>query len=208
MNEGEVLNKSGTVCIIDDDEAVREAVRLLLFTRGFQTCLYPSADHFLQDPNPPEINVFLLDLRMPGTDGMELHEILISRGSCIPVIFITGHGDIPLAVAAIQRGASDFLTKPFEEGELLTKISAAIENGQRLMAELEERRALKSLLNELTPRESDVLKLIVQGQSNKQVAAELNISPRTVEIHRARVMEKTGADSIVSLVRMVTALEV
>lgn len=201
------MSEKGKICIIDDDEAVREALRLLLFSSGFQTCLYPSADHFLEDKNLPEIDVFLLDLRMPGTDGMELQEILLSRGSCIPIIFITGHGDIPVAVNAIQRGASDFLTKPVQESELLEKVSVAIKNGQRARAELEEKTAMKSLLNELTPRESDVLKLIVRGQSNKQVAAELNISPRTVEIHRARVMEKTGADSVASLVRMVAGLE-
>lgn len=201
------MKKTGTICIIDDDEAVRESLRILLFSSGFQSCLYPSADHFLADRNPPDIDVFLLDLRMPGTDGMELQEILISRGSRVPVIFITGHGDIPLAVTAIQRGASDFLTKPFAEGELLAKISVAVENGRRAKEEFEEQRALKSLMAELTQRENEVLALIVKGQSNKQVAAELNISPRTVEIHRARVMEKTGADSVASLVRMVASLD-
>jgi len=151
------VNRQGNVCIIDDDEAVRESLRLLLFSNGFQSHLYESADHFLGDSSPPEIDVFLLDLRMPGTDGMELQEILISRGSNIPVIFITGHGDIPLAVTAIQRGASDFLTKPIKESELLEKVIIAIEDGHRAKTELAERQELQARLDDLTPRESDVL---------------------------------------------------
>lgn len=202
MTEGK-----GRVCIVDDDEAVRESLRILLFTAGYQTCLYESADVLLAEPTRPDVDVFLLDFRMPGTDGMTLHRQLLDEDCHVPVIFITGHGDIPLAVTAMQRGASDFLTKPFEEGELLEKIDTAISQYRDLRSELDEQQAIKSRLEELTARERDVLDLIVQGCSNKQAAARLDISPRTVEIHRARVMEKTGADSVATLVRMAGYLD-
>ena len=141
---------------------------------------------------------------MPGTDGMTLHEQLIDSGSRVPVIFITGHGDIPLAVTAIQRGASDFLTKPFEEGELLEKIESAVHQNRMDAEKIKEIEEVRSKVEGLTPRESQVLDLIVDGKSNKKVASELGISPRTVEIHRARVMEKTSADSVAELVRLVS----
>ena len=200
------MNENGRICIVDDDEAVRESLRILFFSTGYQTFLFESADAYLASDDKPEVDVFLLDLRMPGTDGMELHEQLIEMGSKVPVIFITGHGDIPLAVTAIQRGAAEFLTKPFEEGELREKIEAAVSQSHRIRTALLEQEALNKRMNDLTPREQDVLNLIVKGRSNKQVASELAISPRTVEIHRARVMEKTEADSVASLVRMVTFL--
>ena len=200
------MNNKGTVCIVDDDEAVRESLRILFFANGYQSHLFESADVFLDCSEPPEVDVFLLDLRMPGTDGMELHEIMIDAGMTTPVIFITGHGDIPLAVSAIQKGASGFLTKPFEEGELLEKVSSAVEQNRSQKAKHKRINELQTLLNELTPRETDVLSGIVKGRSNKQVAQDLNISPRTVEIHRARVMEKTGADSVARLVLMVSSV--
>ena len=200
------MSMNGTVCIVDDDDAVREALRILFFANGYQTHLFESADAFLACSEPPPVDVYLLDLRMPGTDGMELHEKMIESGMNTPVIFITGHGDIPLAVRAIQKGASDFLTKPFEEGELLEKVKLAVQKNRLHKAELKRTTELQNLLDELTPRESDVLTGIVKGHSNKQVAADLGISPRTVEIHRARVMEKTGADSVASLVLMVSSL--
>lgn len=197
----------GRVCIIDDDEAVREALRLLLFTAGYRSCQFESADAFLAEPQRPDVEVYLLDLRMPGTDGMQLHSILREEGCPVPVIFITGHGDIPLAVTAIQRGAADFLTKPFEQGELLEKIDSAVRQCRDARAAQAARKALQGRLADLTARERDVLDLIVQGLSNKQMAAALGISPRTVEIHRARVMEKTGADSVAELVRLTEQAE-
>ena len=200
------MEERGRICIVDDDEAVRESLRILFFSTGYQTFLFESADHYLASTEKPEVDVFLLDFRMPGTDGMELHEQLIEAGSRVPVIFITGHGDIQLAVTAIQRGAADFLTKPFEDGELLEKIETAVTINRAIKSEIEELGKLRSRMNDLTPREKDVLHLIVKGQSNKKVAGILGISPRTVEIHRARVMEKTEADSVASLVRMVTQI--
>jgi FixJ family two-component response regulator len=138
---------------------------------------------------------------------MELHKMLIERESRVPVIFITGHGDIPLAVSAIQRGAFDFLTKPFEDGELLKKIAAAIEQYRTLQRELDHVSELQARFDSLTPREVDVMLNIVRGLSNKKIADALSISPRTVEIHRARVMDKMAADSVAGLVHMATLLE-
>ena len=196
----------GRICIIDDDEAVRESLRVLLFASGYQTCQFESADAYLAQEDPPDIDVFLLDLRMPGTDGMELHRVLIERESRVPVIFITGHGDIPLAVSAIQKGAFDFLTKPFEEGQLLDKIASAVAEYRTVQQELDQVGEVQSRFDSLTPREIDVMQNIVRGLSNKKIANALNISPRTVEIHRARVMDKMSADSVASLVHMATLL--
>jgi FixJ family two-component response regulator len=156
-----------TICIIDDNEAIRESLRLLLFADGLSCCCFESADAFLEDGSCSKFDCMLLDIRMPGTDGLELFQILNKQPLSYPVIFITGHGDIPLAVSAIKQGAYDFLTK----------------------------------------REHDVMRLLVRGLPNKGIAETLGISPRTVEIHRAHVMEKMQADSLPDLVRMSASLE-
>ena len=197
----------GKVCIIDDDEAVREALRVLLFTEGYQTETFESADQFLAGQLLPEADVYLLDIRMPGTDGLELHSMLKERSSFVPVIFITGHGDIPLAVSAMRDGAFDFLTKPFEEGELLEKLTTAVTHYREIWSDQQELRQLEQRVASLTARETDVLVHIARGFSNKKVAQALAISPRTVEFHRARVMEKMDADSVASLVRMTAMLK-
>jgi FixJ family two-component response regulator len=201
------MTKDHVVCIIDDDEAIREALRLLLYAGGLRSCVYESADAFLADSNPQAFDCMLLDIRMPGTDGLELFKILSRRHLPYPVIFITGHGDIPLAVSAIKQGAYDFLTKPFREGELLAKVRSAIEqnrSSRRHMLELQE---IQSRFDSCTPREQDVLRLLAEGLPNKGIAEALGISPRTVEIHRAHVMDKMSADSLPALVKMITLLE-
>lgn len=200
------MSDKGKVCIIDDDKAVREALRILLFIEGYRTETFESADQFLARQPLPEADVYLLDIRMPGTDGTELHTMLKEKSSSVPVIFITGHGDIPLAVSAMRDGAFDFLTKPFEEGELLEKLTAAVAHYREIRSDQQELRQLEQRVSSLTPRETDVLVHIARGFSNKKVAQELSISPRTVEIHRARVMEKMAADTVASLVRMTTML--
>jgi FixJ family two-component response regulator len=196
-----------SVCIIDDDEAIRESLRLLLYAGGMMSCTYDSADAFLADEQPPEFDCMLLDIRMPGTDGLELFRELTRRHAPFPIIFITGHGDIPLAVAAIKQGAYDFLTKPFKEGELLEKITAAIGHYRASMEEMKELEELRKRADSCTPREKDVMRLLARGLPNKGIAEALGISPRTVEIHRAHVMEKMSADSLPALVRMVAVLE-
>jgi len=201
------MSSESRVCIIDDDEAIRESLRLLLYANDIRSFSFESADAFLQAKDPASFDCMLLDIRMPGTDGLELFRILGDRKIAYPVIFITGHGDIPLAVAAIKQGAFDFLTKPFMEGELLNKVRAAIRHFRIEQEKLLEVQELRSRADSCTPRERDVMKLLAQGLSNKGTAEALGISPRTVEIHRAHVMEKMSADSLPTLVRMITVLE-
>lgn len=195
------------VCIVDDDEAIRESLRLLLFAEGLQSIIFESADAYLEEKQPPACDCMLLDIRMPGTDGLELFSILSKKHLPFPVIFITGHGDIPLAVSAIKRGAFDFLTKPFQEGELLSKVRAAISQYGEERQHLEKLRVLQERVDSCTPRERDVMNLLARGLPNKGIAETLGISPRTVEIHRAHVMEKMNANSLPELVRMVASLE-
>ena len=199
--------RQATVCIVDDDEAIRESIKLLLFAAGLNSCTYDSADSFLADPSPPDFECMLLDIRMPGTDGLELFQILHQRHVGYPVIFITGHGDIPLAVSAIKRGAFDFLTKPFLEGELLQKITGAVEHCRTARQQMSKLQKLQDRVDSCTPREREVLGLLAAGLPNKGIAETLGISPRTVEIHRAHLMEKMEADSLPALIRMVTLLE-
>jgi len=201
------MNRQPTVCIIDDDEAIRESLRLLLYAGGMSSCVYESADAFLADDNPGDFDCMLLDVRMPGTDGLELFRSLNKKQMAYPVIFITGHGDIPLAVSAIKLGAHDFLTKPFREGELLETVRSAIDHYHSSKQQLEELRELQVRVDSCTPREQDVMRLLAEGLPNKGIAETLGISPRTVEIHRAHVMEKMSADSLPALVRMITVLE-
>ena len=196
-----------TVCIIDDDEAIRESLRLLLYAGGLSSAVYESADAYLADDMPADFDCMILDIRMPGTDGIELFRILNQKQLAFPVIFITGHGDIPLAVSAIKRGAYDFLTKPFQEGELLDKIRSAIDHYQSQREQLMEIQELRSRADSCTPRERDVMRLLARGLPNKGIAEALGISPRTVEIHRAHVMEKMAAGSLPALVRMIAKLE-
>ena len=149
----------------------------------------------------------VLDVRMPGMSGLELQQILNLRGATVPVIFITGHGDIPMAVEAMQHGAFDFLQKPFRDQDLLDRVQRALEKDHRTRQELKEKDRIRERLTSLTPREREVLSLITRGKPNKVVAGDLGVSQRTVEIHRARVMEKMGASSFAQLVRMVLDTE-
>jgi len=195
------------VCIVDDDEAIRESLRLLLYAGGLRSCVYESADAFLKDDKPPVFDCMLLDIRMPGTDGLELFRILRRKHLLYPVIFITGHGDIPLAVSAIKHGAFDFLTKPFRDGELLDKVRSAIDQHRSSRKKLQKLHELQARVDACTPRERDVMRLLAEGLANKGIAEALGISPRTVEIHRAHVMNKMAADSLPALVRMIATLE-
>ena len=199
--------KQCKVCIIDDDEAIRESLRLLLFADGLASTTFDSADAFLEEGKCLDFDCMLLDVRMPGTDGLELFQILNQQQMPYPVIFITGHGDITLAVSAIKQGAYDFLTKPFREGELINRIHAAIEHHKSTREQVHELHILRERVALCTPREHDVLRLLVRGLPNKGIAETLGISPRTVEIHRAHVMEKMEADSLPALVRMVASLD-
>lgn len=192
-----------TIFVVDDDEGVRNSLRFLLQSVGLTATMLPSAVEFLNAYRPEQPGCLVLDVRMPGMSGLELQQQLNLRGAMIPVIFITGHGDIPMAVEAMQHGAFDFLQKPFRDQDLIDRIQRALATDQENRLMLKERDRVRLHLDSLTPREREVLALMMKGKPNKVMAAELGLSQRTVEIHRARVMEKTHASSLAQLVRMV-----
>ena len=190
------------VFVVDDDEAMRRSLSLLLDSVGLRSECYPSAVEFLEVYDADRRGCLLLDIRMPSMGGLDLQGRLNELHSTLPIIFLTGHADVPLAVRAMQAGAFDFLEKPFNDQQLLDRVHAALEHHARDRREQRERQAVHERLDRLTPREGEVMKLIVEGHSNKIVADRLAISERTVEIHRARVMRKMEADSLAHLVRM------
>ena len=196
-----------TTYIVDDDEGVRKSVRFLLRTVGLASHTLASAQEFLDMYKPEHPGCLVLDVRMPGMSGLELQQQLNLRGAIIPVIFITAHGDIPMSVEAMQHGAFDFLEKPFRDQDLIDRIQRALERDARNRAALAEHEQIRASFVSLTPREREVLALMIQGKPNKIMAAELGLSQRTLEIHRARVMEKTDAASLAQLVRMAMDLE-
>lgn len=190
------------VHVVDDDEAVRSSLKLLLKSAGLAACAYASAAEFLAAYDDGQPGCLVLDIRMPGMSGLELQDELDRRGAIIPVIFITGHGDVPMAVEAMRRGAMDFLQKPFRDEDLIDRVNNALARDRDNRAQLESRDAIRTRLSRLTPREMQVLRLLTIGKSNKQMAGELGVSQRTVEIHRAHLMHKTEASSVAQLVRM------
>ena len=191
-----------TVIVVDDDDAVRASLRLLLKSVGLEVQTYASASEFLSSYNAQQPGCLVLDVRMPGLSGMELQEQLNLQGAIIPVIFVTGHGDVPMAVEAMQHGAFDFLQKPFRDQELLDRIQRALVRDRENRVQLLQKDQIRTRLGSLTPREREVLQLMTRGRPNKLMAADLGLSQRTIEIHRARVMEKMHASSLAQLVRM------
>ena len=198
--------RSPSVFIVDDDEAVRSSLRLLIKSVGLIPTALGSAREFLEKYDPAQPGCLVLDVRMPEMSGLELQEQLNRQGAVIPVIFITGHGDVPMAVEAMQAGAFDFLQKPFRDQDLIDRIQRALQKDRANRAVLSERSLIRERLESLTPREREVLDMVSSGKPNKIMAADLGVSQRTVEIHRARVMEKMGSSSLAQLVRMVMDL--
>jgi RNA polymerase sigma factor (sigma-70 family) len=201
------MKKNPVVMVVDDDSGVRNAMRSLLKSVGLESALYASAQEFLAAYQPAQPGCLVLDIRMPGMSGLELQQQLNLRGAVIPVIFMTGHGDIPMAVEAMQHGAFDFLQKPFRDQDLLDRIQRAIAKDAEQRQSLGEHERIKSHLETLTAREREVLDLLTQGKQNKAIAQDLGVSLRTIEIHRARVMEKMAAQSVAQLVRMMLDLQ-
>jgi RNA polymerase sigma factor (sigma-70 family) len=191
------------VYIVDDDDAMRDSLKWLLESRGLKVELYPSGDAFLRDFSRDLCGCLVLDVRMPGMSGMDLYTRLRARASTLPVIFITGHGDVPMAVSALKKGAADFIEKPFDDQDMLKLIESCLKQDRAAAAKRAEKASLAQSLESLTQREREVLKLIVDGKLNKQIADDLGISIKTVEVHRSRVMEKMGADTVVELVQLV-----
>jgi two-component system, LuxR family, response regulator FixJ len=199
--------RSPVVFIVDDDEAVRSSLCLLLKSVGLVPSALASAREFLDKYDPAQPGCLVLDVRMPEMSGLELQEQLNLKGAVLPVIFITGHGDVPMAVEAMQAGACDFLQKPFRDQDLIDRIQRALDKDRTNRAALSERTLIRERLQSLTPREREVLAMVTSGKANKIMAADLGVSQRTVEIHRARVMEKMSAASLAQLVRMVMDLD-
>jgi FixJ family two-component response regulator len=199
--------KPASVFVVDDDDAVRNSLRLLLKSVGLPTVAFASAREYLDSWHPAQPGCLVLDVRMPGMSGLELQEELNRRGAIIPVIFISGHGDIPMAVEAIQHGAFDFLQKPFRDQDLIDRVQRALAADHANRQSLAQQDVLRQRYGSLTPREQEVLVLVTKGKANKVMAGDLDISQRTVEIHRARVMEKMGAQSLAQLVRMAMDLD-
>ena len=196
-----------TVFVVDDDEAVRGSLRLLFKSVGLPMQPFGSAQDFLAAYDPTHAGCLVLDIRMPGMSGLELQEHLNLAGAIIPVIFITGHGDVPMAVQAMRHGAFDFLQKPFRDQDLIDRVQRAFDKDKASRLELGRRDHIRQRFESLTAREKEVLRLVTGGRANKVIAGDLGVSHRTVEIHRARVMEKMEARSLAQLVRMVMELD-
>jgi FixJ family two-component response regulator len=190
------------VFVVDDDASVLKGLRRLLAAAGLEVAGFESPQQFLERFDPGAPGCLVLDLAMPGLNGMELQQELAARGSTLPIVFLTGHGDVPTSVQAMKRGAADFLTKPVDEKDLLAAIRNAFEKSRALRTAQAETAEIERRLATLTPREREVLQHIVAGKRNKQVAGELGTVEKTVKVHRARVMEKMQARSLAELVRL------
>jgi two-component system, LuxR family, response regulator FixJ len=195
------------VYVVDDDDSVRKALSSLVRSVGLRVETFASTSEFVAAKRTGGPSCLILDVRLPGVSGLDFQTELAKADTLIPIIFITGHGDIPMAVEAMQHGAFDFLQKPFRDQDLIDRIQRALERDARNRAALAQHVRIRERLESLTPREREVLVLMTRGKPNKVMAAELGVSQRTVEIHRARVMEKSGANSLAHLVRMVMDLE-
>jgi FixJ family two-component response regulator len=190
-----------TVFIVDDDESVRQSLELLLSSVGLEVKTYPSAQEFLKGVSPGASGCLITDVRMPGMTGLDLQERCADAGLFLPIIFITGHGTVPMSVRAMKAGAIDFLQKPFEEQDLLNAINRAIERDRQAAGRRDELEKIQRLVNVLSPREFEVFTLLAAGMSNKQVAYKLGTTERTIKAHRSRIMEKMNAGSLADLVR-------
>jgi len=193
------------VYLVDDDAAIRDALAWLLRSRGIQSSAWSSAEAFLKDYRPEMSGCLVLDIRMTGMTGIELHEQLLARGCAMPVIFLTGHGDVPLAVKALKRGAFDFIEKPGNDNELVDRVVAALQLVESRRWQDGERTAVEERLATLTERERAVMAGILAGKLNKVIADDLQIAMRTVEVHRARIFEKMGVRSAVELAQRLAA---
>ena len=191
-----------TIYVVDDDDGMRRALDTLLSTVGYKTAVFSRPSEFLSQFKPDAHSCLVLDIRMPEMSGLEVQQQLNRRGSMLPVIFITGHGDVPMAVQAMKEGAFEFIQKPFRDQDLLDRINHALKQDADNRTNAARRSEVQHRLESLTPREKQVMNFIVEGSANKVIAIDLGLSERTVEIHRAKVMEKMGARSVAHLVKL------
>lgn len=196
---------ASTVYIVDDDEAVRDSLRWLLEANSYRVRAYASAESFLAEYDEQQPGVLIVDVRMPGMSGLELQEQLIARKSTMPVVFITGHGDIPMAISTMKKGAVDFLEKPFDETALREIVGRMFEQANQRLTQAKAVRQHEAMLARLTSREQQVLERIVAGRLNKQIADDLGISIKTVEAHRANIMEKLQVTTVADLMKVALA---
>ena len=197
-----LIPKRGTVYVVDDDEAVRDSVQWLLEGQDFRVRSFESAEVFLARYDPREVACLIVDIRMDGMSGLELQDRLLERKSPLPIAFITGHGDVPLAVDTVKKGAMDFIQKPFKEDQLVPLVERMLEQARALFTEHQQAASRDALLAKLTGREAQVLERIVAGRLNKQIADDLGISIKTVEAHRANIMEKLNANTVADLLKI------
>jgi len=190
-----------TIFVVDDDQAARESLRWLISSIGLEVETFASAQEFLDVYDPSRPGCLLVDVRMPGMSGLELQKRLAENPHCLPVIVVTGHGDVQMAVRAMKDGAFDFIEKPYNDQVLLDLVNRAVQECERRQNESSGQQEIASLIESLTPREREVMDMIVEGNTNKQIANRLDISDKTVEAHRAKVMEKLQASSLADLIR-------
>ena len=200
-----LIPKRGTVYVVDDDEAVRDSLQWLLEGQDYRVRCFESAEAFLSRYDAREVACLIADIRMSGMTGMDLQDRLIERHSPLPIVFITGHGDVPMAVQSMKKGALDFIQKPFNEAQLLQLVERMLETAREQFSEHQQAANREALLGKLTTRESQVLERIVAGRLNKQIADDLGISIKTVEAHRANIMEKLGANTVADLLKIALA---
>jgi FixJ family two-component response regulator len=197
-----LIPKKGTVYVVDDDEAVRDSLQWLLEGKDYRVRCFDSAESFLSRYDPREVACLIVDIRMGGMSGLELQDKLVEKHSPLPIVFITGHGDVPMAVNTMKKGAMDFIQKPFKEDDLLSLVERMLESARESFSDHQNAVTREALLSKLTGREAQVLERIVAGRLNKQIADDLGISIKTVEAHRANIMEKLNANTVADLLKI------
>ena len=197
-----LIPKKGTVYVVDDDEGVRDSLQWLLEGKDYRVRCYDSAETFLSRYDAREVACLIVDIRMAGMTGLDLQDRLVERKSPLPIVFITGHGDVPMAVNTMKKGAMDFIQKPFQEAELVNLVERMLEQAKAAFAGHQQSASRDALLAKLTSREAQVLERIVAGRLNKQIADDLGISIKTVEAHRANIMEKLNTSTVADLLKI------
>ena len=198
----------GVVYIVEDDQSFRRSMKRLIRASGCEVVVFESANSFLAQPSIRHPACLLLDVKLPGIDGLRLQQKLIDMGDCLPIIFMTGYGTVPMSVQAMKKGAVDFLPKPFEQKDLLSAVLQALERDIHQVKEELQKKEIHALIDTLTPRENEVLRWVITGRLNKQIAYDLGVCEKTIKVHRARIMQKTKVSSVAELVRLAQKVDI